>query len=74
MNFGDTKITEENFDDYIMNLENVAGVKRQKRNKRIILSGDLSSFIFPPKQINSSLFSLQIIFSRISCNPSDNIL
>lgn len=36
---GDTKVTEENFDDYIMNLENVAGVKRQKRNKRIILSG-----------------------------------
>lgn len=36
---GDIKVTEENFDDYIMNLENVAGVKRQKRNKRIILSG-----------------------------------
>lgn len=36
---GDTKVTGENFDDYIMNLENVSGVKRQKRNKRIILSG-----------------------------------
>lgn len=36
---GDAKIAEENFDDYIMNLENVSGVKRQKRNKRIILSG-----------------------------------
>ena len=36
---GDIKVTEENFDDYIMNLENVAGVKRQKRNQRIILSG-----------------------------------
>ncbi len=36
---GDAKVTEENFDDYIMNLENVSGVKRQKRNKKIILSG-----------------------------------
>ena len=36
---GDAKVTEENFDDYIMNLENVSGVKRKKRNKRIILSG-----------------------------------
>lgn len=36
---GDAKVAEENFDDYIMNLENVSGVKRQKRNKRIILSG-----------------------------------
>lgn len=35
----DTKVTEENFEDYIMNLENVSGVKRQQLNKRIILSG-----------------------------------
>ena len=35
----DTKVTEENFDDYIMNLENVSGVKRQRLNKRIVLSG-----------------------------------
>lgn len=35
----DSKVTEENFDDYIMNLENVSGVKRPKQNKRIILSG-----------------------------------
>ncbi|MBO5145872.1 MAG: TIR domain-containing protein [Lachnospiraceae bacterium] len=36
---GDIKVIEENFDDYIMNLENVSGIKRPKRNKRIILSG-----------------------------------
>lgn len=35
----DAKIIEENFDDYIMNLENVSGIKRKKRGKRIILSG-----------------------------------
>lgn len=36
---GDIKVIEENFDDYIMNLENIAGYKQRKRNKRIILSG-----------------------------------
>lgn len=36
---GDAKVAGENFDDYIMNLENVSGVKRQKHYKRIILSG-----------------------------------
>lgn len=36
---GDAKVSEENFDDYIMNLENVSGIKKQIRNKRIILSG-----------------------------------
>lgn len=38
-NIGDSKITEENYDDYIMNLENVSGESRRQRNKRIILSG-----------------------------------
>lgn len=36
---GDEKIAEENYDDYITNLENVSGKKRIQRNKRIILSG-----------------------------------
>ncbi len=36
---GDDKILEENYDDYIVNLENVAGKEIEKRNKRIILSG-----------------------------------
>lgn len=33
------KVVEENYDNYLMNLENVFGVMRQQRNKRIILSG-----------------------------------
>ena len=37
--FVDIKIMEENYDDYIINLENVAGFQRQKCDKRIILSG-----------------------------------
>lgn len=33
------KVMEENYDDYLINLENISGVKRQRRDKRIILSG-----------------------------------
>lgn len=36
---GDDKILEENYDDYIVNLENVSGKEIERRNKRIILSG-----------------------------------
>lgn len=32
---GDKKVTEENFEDYIMNLENVSGVKRQRLIKEL---------------------------------------
>lgn len=35
----DAKVIEENYDDYIINLENVSGDKRKKRGKRIIVSG-----------------------------------
>lgn len=35
----DVKVSEENYDDYIMNLENVSGSRREKKYKRIILSG-----------------------------------
>ena len=35
----DTKVIEENYDDYIMNLENISGRNDTRRNKRIILSG-----------------------------------
>ena len=58
---GDTKVTEENFDDYIMNLENVAGVKRQKRNKRIILSGAFPDY---DEIYKSSLLEAVSIYSR----------
>lgn len=36
---GDTKLTQENYDNYIVNLENVSGVSRNWHGKRIILSG-----------------------------------
>lgn len=58
---GDTKVTEENFDDYIMNLENVAGVKRQKRNKRIILSGAFPDY---DEIYKNSLLQAVSIYSR----------
>ncbi|NBH34994.1 TIR domain-containing protein [Clostridiaceae bacterium] len=58
---GDTKIIEENFDDYIMNLENVAGVKRQKRNKRIILSGAFPDY---DEIYKNSLLEAVSIYSR----------
>ena len=58
---GDTKVTEENFDNYIMNLENVAGVKRQKRNKRIILSG---AFPDCDEIYKNSLLEAVSIYSR----------
>lgn len=38
-NTGDEKILEENYDDYIVNLENISGKEIEKKNKRIILSG-----------------------------------
>lgn len=58
---GDTKVTEENFDDYIMNLENMAGVKRQKRNKRIILSGAFPDY---DEIYKNSLLEAVSIYSR----------
>lgn len=36
---GDEKVIRENYDDYLMNIENVSGVKRKLLNKRIVLSG-----------------------------------
>lgn len=35
----DKKVIEENYDDYISNLESVLGVQRDRNNKRIIISG-----------------------------------
>lgn len=37
--YGDYKVLEENYDDYIMNLENVSGKRIEKKHKRIIVSG-----------------------------------
>lgn len=58
---GDAKVTEENFDDYIINLENVSGVKRQKRNKRIILSG---AFPDCDEIYKNSLLEAVLVYSR----------
>lgn len=58
---GDIKVTEENFDDYITNLENVVGVKRQKRNKRIILSGAFPDY---DEIYKNSLLEAVSIYSR----------
>lgn len=38
-NIQESKVIEENYDDYLMNIENVCGLKRHQNNKRIILSG-----------------------------------
>ena len=57
----DSKVTEENFDDYITNLENVSGIKRQRRNKRIILSG---AFPDGDEIYKNSLIEAVMIYAR----------
>jgi len=60
----DTKVTQENFDDYITNLENVAGMNRQRRNKRIILSGAFPEYdeIYKNSLLEAvSIYSKEII-------------
>ena len=54
-------MTEENFDDYITNLENVSGIKRQRRNKRIILSG---AFPDGDEIYKNSLIEAVMIYAR----------
>ena len=58
---GDKKVTEENFDDYIMNLENVSGVKRPIQNKRIILSGAFPDY---DEIYKSSLLEAVSVYAR----------
>lgn len=58
---GDAKIVEENYDDYIMNLENVSGRKRIQRNKRIILSG---AFPDCDEIYKNSLLEALIVYSK----------
>ena len=57
----DSKVIEENYDDYLMNLENVSGVKRQQRNKRIILSG---AFPDGDEIYEASLLEALVVYSR----------
>lgn len=57
----DVKVIEENYDNYIMNLENVAGIKRQRRDRRIIISGAFPDYdeIYKP-----SLLEALVVYSR----------
>lgn len=57
----DSKVIEENYDDYLMNLENVSGVRRQQRNKRIILSG---AFPDGDEIYEASLLEALVVYSR----------
>ena len=57
----DDKVVEENYDNYLMNLENVFGVMRQQRNKRIILSG---AFPDCDEIYKVSLLEALVVYSR----------
>lgn len=58
---GDVKLTEENYDDYLMNIENVCGGKRQRLNKRVILSG---AFPDCDEIYKNSLLEAVVVYSR----------
>jgi len=58
---GDTKLLEENFVDYLMNIENVSGGKRRILNKRIILSG---AFPDCDEIYKNSLLEAVVVYSR----------
>ncbi len=57
----DEKVIEENFDDYIMNLENVSGKEILKKNKRIIISG---AFPDCDEIYKASLLEAVLVYSR----------
>lgn len=55
------KVVEENYDNYLINLDNVFGVMRQQRNKRIILSG---AFPDCDEIYKVSLLEALVVYSR----------
>ena len=55
------KVVEENYDNYLMNLDNVFGVMRQQRNQRIILSG---AFPDCDEIYKVSLLEALVVYSR----------
>ena len=57
----DLKVIEENYYDYLMNLENISGIKRQQRNKRIIFSG---AFPDCDEIYEASLLEALVVYSR----------
>lgn len=56
-----SKVIEENYDDYIMNLENMTGIKIQQRNKRIILSGAFPDY---DEIYKASLMEALVVYSK----------
>lgn len=58
---GDNKVLEENYDDYIMNLENVSGMKIIPKNKRIIISGAFPDY---DEIYKASLIEAVLVYSR----------
>lgn len=57
----ESKVIEENYDDYFMNLENVSGMKRIYRDKRIILSGAFPDY---DEIYKASLIEALVVYSR----------
>lgn len=58
---GDVKVAEENFDDYLMNIENVSGNKIKRLNKKIIISG---AFPDSDEIYKNSLLEAILVYSR----------
>lgn len=61
MQMEDAKVLEENFEDYIMNLEKLFGGEKQKNGKRIILSG---AFPDCDEIYKNSLLEAVLVYSR----------
>lgn len=59
--FIDERILEENYDDYIINLENVSGSQRVKQDKRIVLSG---AFPDSDEIYKNSLLEALVVYSK----------
>lgn len=58
---GMDKLLEENYDDYIVNIQNIAGEGLEKRNKRIIISG---AFPDCDEIYKNSLMEAVLIYSK----------
>lgn len=58
---GDVKIIEENYDDYIINLENMSGRKSLIKDKRIIISG---AFPDCDEIYKNSLLEALLVYSK----------
>lgn len=54
-------VIEENYDNYLMNLENILGLHKIQRDKRIILSGSFPDY---DEIYNISLIEALVVYSR----------